>query len=295
MIWNSKLTKKYIVLTGVGLITLAGGLTASKEAKAQGDHPRYLHALSDLRTARAYLARPDEHNVVADEMRAARAIDDSIEQIKRAAIADGKDLSDRPHIDVMLGHHDRLKRAIELLESAKRDLRGDEANFEARGWRYRAFKDVDDALKAANIAVRDDFRDDHAPAFGHHPYYIHALSDLRMARALLNRSEELDVNSDQKNAVFELNEAIGQIRRAAIMDGKDPDDHPKIDTSLDRRGRIQKAIELIRKAKSDILTREDNGRDIPWRNHAVVNLDNAVEASRKAIRDYRRDERRFDR
>src|SRR5512140_867828 len=56
-------------------------------------HPAYLHALTDLRTARAFLERPANIVVKWDEKRAIKEIDDAIHQIKEAAIDDGKDIS----------------------------------------------------------------------------------------------------------------------------------------------------------------------------------------------------------
>ena len=84
---------------------------------------------------------------------------------------------------------------------------------------------------------------------GKHPSYLHALSDLRHARAYLDKLAADDqIDNDSMRAIREIDAAIGEIKRAAIDDGKDLSDHPKIDTNLRRTDRFHKAIELLNKA-----------------------------------------------
>ena len=68
-------------------LALAGSLAISpKAASAQqvpGPHPAYLHALSDLRLARAYLDQIAWPPVQQDEEHAIREIDAAIGEIKR--------------------------------------------------------------------------------------------------------------------------------------------------------------------------------------------------------------------
>jgi hypothetical protein len=47
-------------------------------------HPAYLHALTDLRAARSFLARPANAVVKWDENRAIRELDAAISEIKHA-------------------------------------------------------------------------------------------------------------------------------------------------------------------------------------------------------------------
>ena len=94
---------------------------------------------------------------------------------------------------------------------------------------------------------------------GEHPYYLHALSDLRMARGYLEKltqNEQLNVKEQQ--AIEEINAAINEIKKAAIDDGKDINDHPPIDVNLKKVGRYRKALELLNKAHKDIKQGEDN-------------------------------------
>ena len=61
---------------------------------------------------------------------------------------------------------------------------------------------------------------------GKHPYYLHALSDLRAARWMLeHRPGDAAVSGQEDVAITEIDAAIGEIKRASIDDGKDIHDH----------------------------------------------------------------------
>lgn len=122
-----------------------------------GAHPRYLHALSDLRTARWMLEhRHGDAAVSFHEHEAIEQIDAAIRDLKEAAIDDGRDLRDRPPVDVPIGHGPgRLHKAAELLRGARADLSAEEDNPEARRWRHRAFEHIDRALQETEAARWD--------------------------------------------------------------------------------------------------------------------------------------------
>src|ERR1700760_458737 len=74
---------------------------------------------------------------------------------------------------------------------------------------------------------------------GKHPYYLHALSDLRAARWMLeHRPGDAAVSGQEDVGVIEIDKAIGEIKHAAIDDGKDIHEHPKVDVPNDRPGRL---------------------------------------------------------
>ena len=52
---------------------------------------------------------------------------------------------------------------------------------------------------------------------GAHPGYLHALSDLRYARALLEEDAPAVVEQDQHRALHEIDEAIRVIKEAASV------------------------------------------------------------------------------
>ena len=123
-------------------------IAAPKATQAQvpGPHPAYLHALSDLRAARHYLHDDWSWGAVRhDDNAAIREIDAAINEIKHAAIDDGKGDNDPFPIDRGLSPHDRFRKANELLQAAHDDLARAEEVPESRGLRDRAIRHIDGA------------------------------------------------------------------------------------------------------------------------------------------------------
>src|SRR5580698_2209564 len=97
-------------LVGIAAVLIGTFAMTGSSAKAQvpGPHPAYLHALSDLRAARHYLndgwawegVRREDNMAIAE-------IDRAIDEIKRAAIDDGKRVDERFPIDRHMRPHDR--------------------------------------------------------------------------------------------------------------------------------------------------------------------------------------------
>lgn len=111
---------------------------------------------------------------------------------------------------------------------------------------------------------------------GKHPAYLHALSDLRDARAHLDRLTPSDrMDNEEEHAIREIDAAINEIKRAAIDDGKDLQDHPPVDAHLGRTGRYHKALELLDRAHHDISEREDDQFAHGLRHRALEHIDAA--------------------
>ena len=111
---------------------------------------------------------------------------------------------------------------------------------------------------------------------GHHPGYLHALSNLRHARAHLAQltpSEHMD--AEQQHAIDEIDKAIGEIKAASIDDGKNLDDHPPVAPSMDRKGRYRRAVELLQKADNDLSQQEDNPTVRAFRDRAMHHTEEA--------------------
>lgn len=259
-------------------------------------HPAYLHALTDLRNARAWLERPANVVVKWDEKRAIHEIDAAIHEIKEAAIDDGKDLSIHEPIDRPTWGG-RLERAQELLAKARADITEEEdsPSSTVHALRGRAMTHI----ASAERFVQDGMADARAmppppaapppPAPAAHPAYLHALSDLRTARALLERpTRDAEVKWDEHRALGQIDAAIREIRDAAIDDGKPVGDHPPVDAHLRHRDRIRAAIDLLEKSARDIEEREDNAFARGMRGRAIGHIREAIRASREAIEDRRR-------
>src|SRR5215831_12724974 len=75
---------------------------------------------------------------------------------------------------------------------------------------------------------------------GVHPRYLHGRSDLRVAHNMLLVQDEPDVMRELRIVQNDISHAIAEIDQASVIDRKDIDDHPRIDTSLDRPGRFRK-------------------------------------------------------
>lgn len=273
--------------------------TTTVVAPAPAQHPAYLHALADLRGARGFLERPASVVVKWDEKHAIREIDAAIHEIKQAAIDDGKDIGDHEPIDRPTWGG-RLQRAQELLAKARADISGEEdsPSSTVHALRGRALGHIANAERA----VQDGMEDARAmaappgppapppppppPAPAAHPAYLHALTDMRHARALLERpARGAEVRWDENRAIGQIDAAIREIRDAAIDDGKPLDDHPPVDAHLRHRDRIRTAIDLLEKAAHDIEEREDNAYARGLRGRAVGHLREAIRASREAIED----------
>jgi hypothetical protein len=119
-------------------------------------HPAYLHAVSDLRTARWMLAnRPGGAAVTAHENAAIVEIDHAINELNRAAINDGKNINNRPPADAPADYRGRLHKAADLLRTVRSDTYREEDNPSSVGLRDRALGHIDAALRETERAIHD--------------------------------------------------------------------------------------------------------------------------------------------
>jgi len=123
---------------------------------------------------------------------------------------------------------------------------------------------------------------------GRHPFYLHALADLRAARWMLEHQQGDRAGRGAEDvAVLEIEKAMGEIKRAAIDDGKDIHEHSGVDLPVDYPGRLHKALELLRKVHSDVAREEDDPMTRGLRNRAVEHIDGAIHATERAIAEKR--------
>jgi len=117
-----------------------------------------------------------------------------------------------------------------------------------------------------------------------HPYYLHALSDLRAARWMIeHRPGNWERTVDEIEAVKQIDAAIKEIKMASIEDGKDINDHPAVDEHPDHMGRLHDAIDFLKKSRQDISHDEDNGFARGLQARAYNHIDAAIQATRHAI------------
>jgi hypothetical protein len=123
-----------------------------------------------------------------------------------------------------------------------------------------------------------------APSPARHPAYLHALSDLRAARWLIeHRPGDWAQTSDEGESVRQIDAAINDIKKAAFDDGKNTNDHPPLDERPDHRGRIHEALKYLNKARADIAREEDNAFADGLRDRAVGHIDAATRSARNVF------------
>lgn len=117
-----------------------------------------------------------------------------------------------------------------------------------------------------------------------HPYYLHALSDLRAARWMIeHRPGNWEQTTDEMEAVHQIDAAIGEIKKAAIDDGKNLEDHPPVDEANEHNGRLHVSVDFLRKARQDISHDEDNIFAEGLQARAYNHIDAAISAVKRAI------------
>jgi hypothetical protein len=262
---------------------------------AQGRHARYIHARADLRRSILLMRVPEEPNVMRDMQAASGLVESAIRELDAAAMFDRRDLDDNPPVDIHMGRGSRFREILRLLGSARNDIAQEEDNPRARDWRNRAFRSIDDAMAMVRKGGYDKFNDEMRgsmpppppppPPMAAHPHYASAISDMRYARALLYRPDWRDVMRDQRAAVDAIDHAIGEAKRAALDDGRNPDDHPPIDARMAWDGRFRKSMELLDAALRDLSTEEDNHFAAEWRGVARADVQHARDLVAKAMRD----------
>jgi hypothetical protein len=110
-----------------------------------------------------------------------------------------------------------------------------------------------------------------------HPYYLHALSDLRNARANLERKGgDRQMKWDEHDAIVAIDRAIHDIREASVDDGKNLEDHPAVDAHEPRIGRLHKALAALQAARADAAKEEDNAFANGLRARALHDIDEAI-------------------
>jgi hypothetical protein len=118
-----------------------------------------------------------------------------------------------------------------------------------------------------------------------HPAYLHALSDLRAARWLIEhrQTDTWKGTEDEIAAVREIDAAINEIRKAGIDDHKDLKDHPK-DEVNEHAGRLHKAAEYLHKADADVDEHESDAEVRGLKDRAHQHIREAIRATEAAMR-----------
>ena len=179
-----------------------------------------------------------------------------------------------PPIDLTLIKTDRYRQALELLQKAGADINREEDNPATQGLQRRALMHVNAAQETVSALMLETHH--HAD----HPAYLRAMSDLRFARAFIDRFRpEEAVNDQERHAIAEIDAALREIREAAIDDGKKLDEHPPIDLTLIKTDRYRQALELLAKASQDLKHEEGDKAAQGLKQRALAHIGSAEKAS----------------
>ena len=146
---------RFIIALILSTASLSGVMSASALADSPGAHPAFLHALTDLRAARWHLEKRGGSDALKQsDHEAIGEIDRCIDEIKKAAIDDGKNLNDHPAEDAGKDHVGHDHRARELLIKAKKDIEEKESNPDVKDLRHRAIHHLNEAIKHVDRSLK---------------------------------------------------------------------------------------------------------------------------------------------
>jgi hypothetical protein len=113
-------------------------------------------------------------------------------------------------------------------------------------------------------------------AHAQEPAYLHALSDLRSARAYLEYDTRPSFAGHRQHAIENIQKAIDEIKIAARDDGKNPWHTPPPQSGGGEGWPVHSAVRLLREARGDV----DHGFDRPenhgLRERSVEHIDHAL-------------------
>ena len=145
------------------LASVAFGLSAflllALAVPAQAQHPAYMHALSNLRQARALLQTDSRSGFREEKNRAMDEIDRAIQEVRRAVREEGRESRWTPP-PATQGDPDRsLRSAMTLLDEAHGDVARGVDTSDYRGLQDRALRHIDEARRALGHAMHSVGRD----------------------------------------------------------------------------------------------------------------------------------------
>ena len=149
-----QIQKNSLKKLGLSFCLCVFGITSGIAQGWPGQRPAYLHALTDLRAARWMIQhRPGNWAQSNLELDAVKQIDAAINDIKQAAINDGKNIDDHPQVDERNDHNGRLHAAHDYLKKAHDDISKGEDNQYSRDLRNRSYKHIGQALQDVDAAI----------------------------------------------------------------------------------------------------------------------------------------------
>jgi hypothetical protein len=134
-------------------LALSGLVLLAPATSAHAQEPAYLHALSDLRSARAYLQYDDRPDHAGLRAHAIEQIDKAIKDVKIAAVDDGKSTWHTPPPQSGGSEGWPIHSAYKLLNEAKEDVSRGHDQPANQGLRERASQHISEALEYLRPAL----------------------------------------------------------------------------------------------------------------------------------------------
>ena len=120
-----------------------------------------------------------------------------------------------------------------------------------------------------------------------HPGYMRTMDDLRLARALLqrtNQAQTLNGSQDEVSlTIGNIDAAMAEINQEIGADRKKPRDLPRIDARMPWADRLSKSLKLLELAEQDCSTEKDKSGESGLRARVLDQLDHAHTRIRVAV------------
>jgi hypothetical protein len=112
-----------------------------------------------------------------------------------------------------------------------------------------------------------------------HPGYVRTMDDLRLARALLQRTNEAQTLNGSQDEVSltigNIDAAMAEINKEIGAESKKPHDLPRIDARMPWSERLSESLRLLERARQDCSNEKDNSTDSGLRTRVFNLLDQA--------------------
>jgi len=133
------------------------------------------------------------------------------------------------------------------------------------------------------VGVSTNKVDAQAPP-GPHPHYLHAIRNLREARTKLDYPFKEPLHQQIAAAAKpEIDDAIGDLKKASHLDDKDIGEVPPPNDNLPENGTFHNVSDLLAQARKDADGPESDLAARPFRDHALKRIDQAIAEVHKGL------------
>jgi len=115
------------------------------------------------------------------------------------------------------------------------------------------------------------------------PHYLHALSNLRQARVLLQSDNRPGFIGERDHAIGEIDRAIDEVKKAVHDEGRSPHFTPPPATAGDPNRPLRSALDLLDEAHRDVASGIDETGHEGLQMRALRHIDEARHALDHAI------------